>query len=153
MYSWFSLAKRYLIKINVTSWIMKPRPNTWWILATGDIAWRREMFQKYRLRRIYASTVHHRFWLESYERLDIRSAKYKHKYSLDLDRFKTKCNVDDVFNEHSVYIQYNNYWLHKRVTWEIVTPRKPISTSASSRSALVISDLEYTFASTLDMIF
>ena len=51
------------------------------------------------------------------------------KYSLDLDYFETKRNVDDVFNIHSVLS--NNYWLHERVTWEIVTPRKPMSTSAN----------------------
>ena len=27
----------HLIKINITRWIMKSRPNTWWNLATGDI--------------------------------------------------------------------------------------------------------------------
>ena len=40
--------------------------------------------------------VHHSFWLASHERLNIRSTKYKHKYSLDLDCFETKRNVDDV---------------------------------------------------------
>ena len=34
---------------------MKPRPNTWRNLATGEIAWRRVIFpKKYWLRRIYA---------------------------------------------------------------------------------------------------
>ena len=41
----------------------------WYCLTTGDIP------KKNRLRRIYARTVHHRFWLASYERLN---------YSLDL---------------------------------------------------------------------
>ena len=39
-------------------------------------------------------TVHQRFWLASYERLNIRSTKYKHKYSLKLDCFETKRDVD-----------------------------------------------------------
>ena len=38
--------------------------NGWYRLTTGDIP------KKYRLRRIYARTVHHRFWLASYERLN-----------------------------------------------------------------------------------
>ena len=54
----------------------------------------------------------------------------KTKNSLDKDCFETKRDVDDVFNLHSVWY-YNNYWLHERVTWEIVTPRKPMSTEAS----------------------
>ena len=107
------------------------RDGTWQRVILLDDGWCSKNIDRVEFMRV-------RFWLESYERLDIRSAKYKHKYSLNLDRFKTKCNVDDVFNEHSVYIQYNNYWLHERVTWEIVTPRKPISTSASSRWALVL---------------
>ena len=107
------------------------RDGTWQRVILLDDGWCSKNIDRVEFMRV-------RFWLASYERLDIRSAKYKHKYSLNLDRFKTKCNVDDVFNEHSVYIQYNNYWLHERVTWEIVTPRKPISTSASSRWALVL---------------
>ena len=35
------------LRVNITRWIRKPRPNTWWNLATGDIAWRRVIFQKY----------------------------------------------------------------------------------------------------------
>ena len=88
----------HLIKINITRWIMKPRPSTWWNFVMGDIARRRVIFQIYRLRRIYACTVHHRLWLASYERLNIRSTKNKLKHSLDLDCFETKRNVDDVFN-------------------------------------------------------
>ena len=67
-----------LIKINITCWITKPRPNTWWNLDTGDIAWRRVIFQKIsnRLRRLDARMVHHKFWLASYERLNIQSMKY-----------------------------------------------------------------------------
>ena len=87
----------HLIKINITRWIMKPRPNTWWNLATGDIP------KKYGLCKINARTVHHRFWVASYERLNIQSTKYKHKCSLDLDCFETKRNVDDVL----MNVQYN----------------------------------------------
>ena len=64
-----------------------------------------------------ARTVHNRSWLASFERLNLRSTKYKLKYSLDQDCFETKCNVDDVFNKHSVL--YNIFWLHERVTWEM----------------------------------
>ena len=73
--------------------------------------------KNYRLHRIDARTVHNRFWLASFERLNLRSTKYKLKYSLDQDCFETKCNVDDVFNKHSVL--YNIFWLHERVTWEM----------------------------------
>ena len=59
----------------------------------------------------------------SYERLNIPSTKYKYKYSLDLNCFETKRNVDDV-DVYLINIQYNKYWLHERVTWEIVTPEK-----------------------------
>ena len=54
------------------------------------------VFQKNRLRRIYARTVHRGFWLASYE----QSTKYKLKYSLDqyCFEFETKRNVNDVFN-------------------------------------------------------
>ena len=34
------------LRVNITRWIRKQRPNTWWNLATGDIAWRRVIFQK-----------------------------------------------------------------------------------------------------------
>ena len=84
--SLFCLAERHLIKINNTRGLMKPRPNAWWNVATGDIP----KFENYRLRRIYARTVHHRFWLASYERLNILSTKYEHKYSVDLHCFETR---------------------------------------------------------------
>ena len=42
----FRLAEEHWIKINITRWIMKPRPHIWWNLAKGDIAWRRVIFQK-----------------------------------------------------------------------------------------------------------
>ena len=61
------------------------RDGTWQPVILLDDRW---YSKNYRLRRIYARTVHHRFWLASYERLNIRSTKYKHKYSLDLDCFK-----------------------------------------------------------------
>ena len=35
-----------LIKINITRGFIKPRPNTWWNLSTGDSAWRRVIFLK-----------------------------------------------------------------------------------------------------------
>ena len=83
----------------ITRWIKKARPNTRWDLATGDIP------KKHRLRRIDARTVYHRYWLVSYERLNKRSTKYKHKYSFDLECFETKRNVDNILFElqkHSV---------------------------------------------------
>ena len=49
--------------------------------------------------------AHHRFWLASYERLNLRSMKYKLIYSLDLDCVDFQRNVDDVFNNYSV--KYN----------------------------------------------
>ena len=64
-------------------------------------------FKNYWLGRIYARKVHHRFWLASYERLNIWN-KYKHKYSHDLDCFETKCNVDDIHVDvYLINIQYN----------------------------------------------
>ena len=33
---------------------------------------------------------------------------------------------------------FYKYWLHERVTWEIVTPRKPMSTEAKLRLTLVL---------------
>ena len=60
-------------------------------MPTGDIAWRRVIFQfqkKYRLRRIYERTVHHRFWLASYERLNLRSTKYKFKREFNLNFYE-----------------------------------------------------------------
>ena len=44
--SLFWFAERHLIKFNITRWIMKPRPNTWWNLATGDITCLRVIFKK-----------------------------------------------------------------------------------------------------------
>ena len=71
--SWFWLPEEHLIKINITRWIMKPRNHA----LTRDGTWQREILlndgwcsKKYRLRRIYARTVHHRFLLASYERLN-----------------------------------------------------------------------------------
>ena len=51
-------------------WIMKQQPNTSWNLATGDIAWGRVIFQKHIdcAEFKYSRTVHHNFWLPSYER-------------------------------------------------------------------------------------
>ena len=46
-----------------------------------------------------------RFTLDSDWR-NLRSMKYKLKYSLDLDCLETLRNLDDVFNQHSVL--YNN---------------------------------------------
>ena len=71
------------------------RDGTWQRVILLDYGW---YSKKYRLRRIYAHTVHHRFWLASYEHLNLRSTKYKLKYSPDLDCFETQRNVDDVFN-------------------------------------------------------
>ena len=47
--SLFWLAERHLIKINNTRGLMKPRPNAWWNVATGDIAWRRVIFQNLKI--------------------------------------------------------------------------------------------------------
>ena len=101
------MAEWHLIKINITRWIVKPRPNTWWNLATGDFARRRVTFQKYRLRRIYERTVHQRFWMTPYERLNSRITKHKFKHSLDLDCFESKRNVDDACILLLNNIQYN----------------------------------------------
>ena len=68
---------------------------TWQRKVLLDDGW---YSKKYRLRKIYARTVHHRFWLASYERLNLRSTKYTLKYLLDLDCFETKRTVDVVFN-------------------------------------------------------
>ena len=35
------------------------------------------------------------------------------------------------------------YWLHERVTWEIVTPRKPMSTEAKPRLTLVFEGWQF----------
>ena len=43
--------------------------------------------------------------------------------------------VSTTFNV--IYIPLNKYWLHESVTWEIVTPPKLMSNSASPRSTLV----------------
>ena len=43
---WILIDCETLIKINITLWIMKPRPTKWWNLATGDIAWRRVILKK-----------------------------------------------------------------------------------------------------------
>ena len=43
------------LRINISCWIMKPRPKTWLNLAMGDTP-------KRILRRINAWTVHHGFW-------------------------------------------------------------------------------------------
>ena len=51
--------------------------NGWHCLTSNDIP------KRYRLRRIYTRTVSHRFWLAYFERLNLRSMKYKLKYSLD----------------------------------------------------------------------
>ena len=40
--------------------------------------------------------------LASFERLNLRSTKYKLKYSLDQDCLEIKRNVDDAYNQHSV---------------------------------------------------
>ena len=48
---------------------------------------------------MYARTVYHRYCLVSYERLNKRGNKYKHKYSFHLECFETKRNVDDVLIE------------------------------------------------------
>ena len=42
----FVNSEGHLIKINITRQIMKPRPNMWWNLAVGDIAWRWVIFKK-----------------------------------------------------------------------------------------------------------
>ena len=47
-------------------------------------------FKTIQFKWIYARTVHHRVWLASYERLNLRSTKYKFKYLLDLDCLETK---------------------------------------------------------------
>ena len=94
---------------------------TWqWVILLDDWWYSKN----YRLHKIYAS----------YEGLNIRSTKYKHKYSLDLDCFETKRNVDNV-DVNLINIQYNII--------NIVIPRKPMSTSASTRSTLVFSGLQF----------
>ena len=104
---------------------------TWLRVILLDDGW---CSKRYWLRKIYECTIHHRFWLASSEHLNIQNTKYKHKYLLDLDCFETRRNV---FNSHSVYPgYYNNNWLHKRVTLEIVTPWKPLSTLALRRSTV-----------------
>ena len=108
--------------------------NGWYCLTTVDIP------KKYWLRRTYARNVHHRFWLAPYERLNLRSTKYKLKHSLDLNCFEIKRNVDDVFNQHTLY--YKNYWLHERVTLEIVTLRKPMSLHIYQYMYIVVFDLQ-----------
>ena len=42
----FVNSEGHLIKINITRRIMKPRPNMWWNLVMGDIAWRWAIFKK-----------------------------------------------------------------------------------------------------------
>ena len=81
-------------KISITRWIMKPCPYMWWNFATGDIACSKRILTAQN----YARTVHLRFWLASYEHLNIWSTKYKLKYSIDLDCFETKRNEDDELN-------------------------------------------------------
>ena len=95
VYSRFWLSERHFFQNQYHSRIMKPRPNTWWNLASGDIAWRRVIFQN-------ISTAQNLCAYGSpYDRLNLRNTKCKLKHSLDLDCFETKRNVDDVF-----------YWFH-----------------------------------------
>ena len=62
--TWFWLAERHLIKINIVCWIMKPRDGTWqWVILLDD-GW---YAKKYRPRRIYARKVYNRFRLTSNE--------------------------------------------------------------------------------------
>ena len=115
--------------------------NGWYFLTTGDISWRRVIFsKKYWLRRIYARTVRHRFWLASYERLNWRSSKQKLKYSFDLDSFETNRNVDDACLLLLKNIQYNIIILSAR---EGNMRFCHTLTSASPRSTLVISGWEF----------
>ena len=76
---------------------MKPRANMWWHLATGDIAWRRVIFQK---NIDCAEFMRVRFTIDSdWRRMSVwiyGALKRKHKYSLDLDYFEAKRYVDDV---------------------------------------------------------
>ena len=78
--------------------------NGWHSLTTGDIP------KKYWLRRIYASTVHHRFWLTNLQ---------SKKYSLDLDCFETKRNVDNVAILGSLFFKR---WKEKRMSGSKVEP-------------------------------
>ena len=55
----FWLAERHMIKINITRWITKPRPNKWWNLATADIAWRWVILPK-------ISYEHHSAYLDQF---------------------------------------------------------------------------------------
>ena len=64
--------------------------NGWFLLDDGWYS------KKYGLRRIYARTVHHRFWQASYESLNLQSTKHKIKHSFDLDCFETKRNVINI---------------------------------------------------------
>ena len=38
VYVWFWLDERHLKKINITCWIIRTHPITWWDVTTGDIA-------------------------------------------------------------------------------------------------------------------
>ena len=78
----------------------------------------------------------------SSERSNIQNTKYKHIYSFNLDCFETRRKVDDAFNYQSVW--YNYSWLHGRVTLDIVTPWKTLSTLASPRSTVVFSVWQHT---------
>lgn len=81
-------------KINITSLIISPHPNTWWNMAMVDISWQRDMSKKYRLHRMCACTVHHRFCLASSERLNWNYTKCK------ILSFVFKPNI--VSNQHSI---------------------------------------------------
>ena len=73
-----------------------PVNDFFWILHILYIS-RRVIFQKISTAQNLCKYDSQLIRLASYERLNWRSTKYKFKYSLDLDCFETKRNVDDVF--------------------------------------------------------
>ena len=44
---------------------------------------------------------------------------------------------------YDIHVILYKYWLHEKVTWEIVIPRKPVSTKAKPRLTLVFEEWQF----------
>ena len=77
-------------------------------------------------RRIHARAVYKRFWLKLSVRLNMYILKCKRIYVIEVGYFGTghTCRQCVLSNKHLIWS--NTFCLHKRVTFEIITPWKSL---------------------------
>ena len=128
------MTERHLIKINITRWIMKPRPNTWWDLATCVNAWRRVILKKistaqnlcaYGSQWILTGVI----WPFEFTENETKNSNIHHTW--------INCLKPTMY---LINIQYNIIIIDCMGNCH---PSKKISTSASPRSTLVFSGWEF----------